>query len=85
MFAALYGGEDNHITLAFGEASLSLARELGLKEQMGTMLVHLWMPRITQKQLRAAMEANFEAEAVWRELGTCPSWPRPMKCGSSFT
>jgi DNA-binding SARP family transcriptional activator len=28
MFAALYGGEDNQITLAYGEASLSLAREL---------------------------------------------------------
>jgi predicted ATPase len=72
MFAALYGGEDNQITLAYGEASLAIARDLGLKEQMGTVLVHLWMPRIAQKQLRAALEANFEAEAVWRELGNLP-------------
>jgi hypothetical protein len=72
MFAALYGGEDNQITLAYGEASLSLAQELGLKEQMGDVLIHLWVPYIAQKQLGAAFDANREAEAVWRELGNLP-------------
>ena len=72
MFAALYGGEEDQISLAYGEASLGLARELGLKEQMGTVLVHLWMPYIAQKQLGAAFDANYEAEAVWRELGNLP-------------
>jgi predicted ATPase len=72
MFAALYGGEDNRVTLAYGEASLSLARELGLKEQMGSVLVHLWMPYVAQKQLEAAFDSCREAEAVWRELGNVP-------------
>jgi DNA-binding SARP family transcriptional activator/tetratricopeptide (TPR) repeat protein len=72
MFATLYGGEDAQITLAYGEASLSLTRELGLIEQMGTVLVHLWMPYIAQKQLGAAFDSNREAEAVWRELGNLP-------------
>jgi tetratricopeptide (TPR) repeat protein len=72
MSAALYGGEENRITLAYGEASLSLARELGLKEQMGSVLIHLWMPYIGQKQLGAAFDANHKAEAVWRDLGNLP-------------
>jgi len=72
MLAALYGGEDNQITLAYGETSLSLARELGLKEQMGSVLIHLWMPYVAQKQLGAAFDANREAEAIWRELGNLP-------------
>lgn len=72
MFAAIYGGEDNQVTLANGEASLSLARELGMKEQMGSVLVHLWMPYIAQKQLGAAFDSNREAETVWSELGNLP-------------
>jgi predicted ATPase/DNA-binding SARP family transcriptional activator len=72
MFAALFGGEDNQISLAYGQASLSLARELGLKEQMGSVLIHLWMPSVAQNQLGAAFDANHEAEAVWRELGNLP-------------
>jgi DNA-binding SARP family transcriptional activator/tetratricopeptide (TPR) repeat protein len=72
MFAVLFGGEDNQITLAYGEASLSLARELGLKEQMGSVLIHLWMPSVAQNQLGAAFDTNREAEAVWRELGNMP-------------
>jgi DNA-binding SARP family transcriptional activator len=72
MFAALFGGEDNQIPLAYGQASLSLARELGLKEQMGSVLIHLWMPAVAQNQLGAAFDANHEAEAVWRELGNLP-------------
>jgi hypothetical protein len=39
---------------------------------MGSVLIHLWMPRIAQKQLGAAFDANREAEAVWRELGNLP-------------
>ena len=72
MFAALYGGEENRVTLAYGEASLSLARELGLKKQMGSVLIHLWLPYIAQKQLGAAFDSSREAEAVWRELGNLP-------------
>lgn len=72
MFATMYGGEDNQITLSYGEASLSLSRELGLKEQLGSVLIHLCWPYIAQKQLGAAMETNLEAEAVWRKLGNLP-------------
>jgi predicted ATPase len=72
MFAALYGGEEARMMLIYGEASLSLAQELGLKEQMGSVLVHMWMPYIAQKQLGAAFDSNREAEALWRELGNVP-------------
>ncbi len=72
MFAALYGGEENQITLAYGEASMSLARELGLKEQVGSLLIHLCWPYLAQKQLGSALEASREAETIWRELGNLP-------------
>jgi DNA-binding SARP family transcriptional activator len=72
MFATMFGGEDNQITLSYGEASLSLSRELGLKEQLGSVLIHLCWPYIAQKQLGAAMETNHEAEAVWSKLGNLP-------------
>ena len=72
MFAAVYGGEENRITLAYGEASLAIARELGLKEQMGSVLIHLSWPYTALKKLGAAFDANREAEAVWRELGNLP-------------
>ena len=52
----------------YREASLSLTRELGLKEQMGSVLIHLWLPYIAQIQLGVAFDANREAEAVWREI-----------------
>ena len=39
---------------------------------MGNVLINLIWPRVAQKQLDAAFEANREAEAVWRELGNLP-------------
>ena len=48
---------------SYGEESLALTRELGLKEHMGSVLIHLWMPYIAQIQLGVAFDANREAEA----------------------
>jgi hypothetical protein len=57
------------------EFGIEPAREtavLGENFGKGSVLVHLCWPYIAQKQLRAAFEANREAEAVWRELGNLP-------------
>jgi len=72
MLAGIYGGGSSQETSDFGQRSLSLARELGLMEQMGYVLVNLCWPYIAQKQLKAALEANDEAHAIWRELGNQP-------------
>ncbi len=72
MLVELYGGGDSRTTLAYGQQSLSLARELGLKEQMGYVLVNLCWPYMAQKQFEAALEANSEARDIWHELGNLP-------------
>jgi hypothetical protein len=72
MLVGIYGGGSGRKTSEFGRRSLSLARELGLTEQMGYVLVNLCWPFIAQKQLEAALEANDEAHAIWEELGNQP-------------
>ncbi len=72
MLAALFSGGESRQTAAYGEGSLALARELGLKEQMGVVLNNLCWPYIAQKRLEAARQANQEAQAFWRELGDLP-------------
>ena len=61
----------------YGEESLALARELGLKEQMENVLIQLCWPRIAQKKLGAAFEANHEAESVrqWAMAQGLPTNP----------
>ncbi len=54
------------------DAWKGLLEAAGLKEQMGSVLVRLCWPYIALKNLKAAFEANREAEAVWRELGNLP-------------
>jgi DNA-binding SARP family transcriptional activator/tetratricopeptide (TPR) repeat protein len=72
MVAGIYGGGSSQQTSDYGQRSLALARELGLTEQMGYVLVNLCWPYIAQKQLQAAFEANHEAQAIWQELGNQP-------------
>jgi tetratricopeptide (TPR) repeat protein len=72
MLAGIYGGGSSHKTSEFGQQSLSLGRELGLTEHMGYVLVNLCWPYIAQMQLEAALAANDEALAIWRELGNQP-------------
>jgi tetratricopeptide (TPR) repeat protein len=72
MLMGIYGGGSVPEIMTFGQRSLALARELGLKEQMGYVLVNLCWPYMAQKQLAAAIKANDEALAVWQALGNPP-------------
>lgn len=72
MLVGIYGGGSVREIMTFGQRSLALARELGLKEQMGYVLVNLCWPYMAQKQVGAALEANDEALAVWQALGNPP-------------
>jgi tetratricopeptide (TPR) repeat protein len=67
-----WGAGDRHKALAYGQHSLAIARELGLKEQMGFTLANLVAANITLKRLDAANEAANEARAIWLELGNTP-------------
>lgn len=72
MLVEIYGAGSVQEIIEFGQRSLALARELGLKEQMGYVLVNLCWSYVAQKQLAAAIEANDEALAVWQALGNPP-------------
>jgi hypothetical protein len=72
MLAEIYGGGSSQKTADYGQRSLSLARDLGLREQMGNVLINLFWPYVAQKQLGAAFGVNDEALAVWQELGNQP-------------
>jgi predicted ATPase len=63
---------DGQKVMAYGEQSLSIARQLGLKELQGNVLNNLCWPYIAQKQLAAARQANQEALDIWRALGNIP-------------
>jgi predicted ATPase len=67
-----WGEGDNHKALEYGLRSLEIARELGLKEQMGFTLTNLINAYWNLNQLDAAREANLEAQAIWQELGNLP-------------
>lgn len=56
----------------YGEASLSIARELNLREQMAYTLNDLSRPYIFLKRHAEARAALAEAEQLWRELGNLP-------------
>ncbi len=69
MLVENYGGGDDRKTLAYGQQSLAIARELGLKEQMGSVMLNLCWPYLAQIQLEEALGVNSEALAIWQTLG----------------
>jgi class 3 adenylate cyclase/tetratricopeptide (TPR) repeat protein len=58
--------------LEYGLRSLELARELGLREQMGFTYTNLVNVYWNLNQLQAASQASREAQAIWEELGNLP-------------
>jgi tetratricopeptide (TPR) repeat protein len=72
MLVEFYAGGDSQKVFAYGEESLSIARELGLKELMGFVLGNLTYAYFNEGALEEAREANSEAQAIWRELGNLP-------------
>ncbi|UCG25624.1 MAG: AAA family ATPase [Chloroflexota bacterium] len=63
---------DNNLVMTYGQEALSLARELGLKEMVGRILLILCWPFFVQKQLEPALKVLSEARSIWRELGNLP-------------
>ena len=72
MLVGIYGGGSGEVIRAFGRRSLSLARELGLTELVGYVLINLCWPYLAQKELAAAVAALDEARDIWQELGNQP-------------
>jgi len=67
-----WGDGDIDKALEYGLRSLELARQLGLKEQMGFTYTNLVNVYWSLNQLEAASQANQEAQAIWEELGVLP-------------
>jgi DNA-binding SARP family transcriptional activator/tetratricopeptide (TPR) repeat protein len=63
---------DNNLVMSYGQQALSIAHELGLKEQVGRILLILVFPFFVQRQLEQCLETLSEAQAIWRELGNLP-------------
>jgi tetratricopeptide (TPR) repeat protein len=73
MLVELYSSNaDGQRIMAYGEQSLAIARQLGLKEQVGNVLIMLCWGYFAQKQVKAARQANQEAQDIWRALGNTP-------------
>ncbi len=68
----VWGGGDSRQALAYGERSLAICRELGLKEQMGYTLTNLVNVYWTLDQFEETRQANLGAQAVWLETGNTP-------------
>jgi tetratricopeptide (TPR) repeat protein len=67
-----WGGGDEHKALEYGQLSLAISRDLGLKEQMGYALTDLTLAYISLEGLSAARQAGREARETWRDLGNTP-------------
>jgi DNA-binding SARP family transcriptional activator/tetratricopeptide (TPR) repeat protein len=67
-----WGEGDNEKALAYGLRSLVLAREMGLKEQMGFTYHDLANVYRNLSQLADAQRATQAALAIWQELGNLP-------------
>jgi tetratricopeptide (TPR) repeat protein len=63
---------DSNLVIAYGQQALSIAHELGLKEQVGRILLILSLTFFAQKLLGQCLETLSEAQAIWRELGNLP-------------
>jgi len=67
-----WGGGDVRKALEYGQQSLAITRELGLKEQMGYTLSDLVHTYFGLNQVEPARRANLEARAIWQELNNIP-------------
>jgi hypothetical protein len=67
--------------MAYGQQALALARELGLKELMGRILINLCWPLIAQKQLDQAREAFSGGQVIWRGPGHLAGAGQPATAG----
>jgi len=72
MLLLLWGAGDQHQAVAYGEASLAIARELDLREQLAFDLNDLAYGYMSTEQWQRVRAALDESRALWRELGNLP-------------
>jgi class 3 adenylate cyclase/predicted ATPase len=72
MNSVVTSGGDLEKGLVYGEASLQIARELNLREQIGYTLTGMTMIYMNNDHLKEARELLDEVDAVWRELDDQP-------------
>jgi tetratricopeptide (TPR) repeat protein len=72
LLLTLYGGSDPEQGLAYGRRSLAIARELGLREQIGYTLHDMGSVFMNQERYEEAQRANLEERAAWLEAGNTP-------------
>jgi len=77
MIARVYSGGDVGDAIRMGQASLALARRHGLTEQMAFTLNDLAYGYTALDDPTSALEAQTEAEGLWRSLG---NWPMLADC-----
>jgi predicted ATPase/class 3 adenylate cyclase len=63
---------DSQRAVEYGEASLALARELNLREQIALTLNSLWMSYTGMQQISKATAAVAEAQRLFQETGNLP-------------
>ena len=72
MIVLVWSGDDQRRAVANGEASLALARELGLREQLAFCLNDLGYAYMATDQWVLAEAAVTEARGLWHELANQP-------------
>jgi class 3 adenylate cyclase/tetratricopeptide (TPR) repeat protein len=72
MILDVFGGGDEAEAIDAGERSLSIARELGAREQIAFTLNDLWRPYAAIADFDAARAVLDESRPLWRELDNLP-------------
>ncbi|HEX7588335.1 MAG TPA: hypothetical protein VF478_08480 [Anaerolineae bacterium] len=72
LLANRFGNQGPHKAVEYGEKSLALARELGLKEQIALSLKDLSVAYAITGRMNLARENTPEIIALWRELNNTP-------------
>jgi class 3 adenylate cyclase/tetratricopeptide (TPR) repeat protein len=68
----IYGNGDDERAVEAGEASLAIARELGVREQIAFTLEDVKRADMSRGDFPTAWERLSEARGIWEELGNVP-------------
>jgi tetratricopeptide (TPR) repeat protein len=72
MLIEMFSTADNAQAVAYGEQSIALARQYGLKETLAYSLNDIVRPYTAMRRTEEANAASREAQQLWRELNNLP-------------
>ncbi len=72
MLLQVFAGGEARQTVAYGEQSLAIARELNLREQMAFTLNDIAYAYALTHQVKEGLASLEEARGLWQELGNLP-------------